>query len=71
MGSDLTPSAEFYAEVGRVFANGEPWGENLEALNILLHGGIRRIPKEFRLVWKYAPAITSLSFANARTARLP
>lgn len=45
---------EFYTEVGRVFVNGEPWGENLEALNILLDGGIRQIPKEFRLVWKHA-----------------
>ena len=45
---------EFYAEVGRVFVNGEPWGENLDALDILLHGGIRQIPKECRLVWKHA-----------------
>jgi len=45
---------EFYAEVGRVFVNGEPWGENLDALNNLLHGGFRQIPKEFRLVWKSA-----------------
>lgn len=45
---------EFYAQVGRVFVDGEPWGENLEALNILLHGGIRQIPKEFRLVWRHA-----------------
>lgn len=45
---------EFYAEVGRVFVNDEPWGENLDALNILLHGGIKQIPKEFRLVWKHA-----------------
>ncbi len=45
---------EFYAEVGRVFAYGKPWSENLEALNILLHGGIRQIPKEFRLVWRHA-----------------
>ncbi len=45
---------EFYAEVGRVFVDGEPWGENLDAFDILLHGGIRQIPKEFRLVWRHA-----------------
>jgi hypothetical protein len=44
MGSGLTRSLEFYVEVGRVFVDGELWGENLEALNILLHGGIRQIP---------------------------
>lgn len=54
MGSGSTRSLEFYAEVGRVFVNGEPWGENLDALDILLHGGIRQIPKECRLVWKHA-----------------
>lgn len=45
---------EFYVEVGRVFVNGELWGENLEALGILLYGGIRQIPNEFRLVWRHA-----------------
>ena len=44
---------EFYAEVGRVFVDGEQWGESLDALDILLHGDIRQIPKEFRLVWRH------------------
>lgn len=35
---------EFYAEVTRIFVNGEPWSENLDALNVLLCGGIREIP---------------------------
>lgn len=54
MESGSTRSLEFYTEVGRVFVNGEPWGENLDALDILLHGDIRQIPKEWRLVWKHA-----------------
>lgn len=45
---------EFYTEVARVFINGETWGENLNTLKILLHGGIRQIPKEFRLIWRHA-----------------
>jgi hypothetical protein len=54
MGSGSTRWRSFTRPVGRVFVDGEPWGENLEALNILLHGGIRQIPKEFRLVWRHA-----------------
>lgn len=53
MGSDLTRLRSFTRPVGRVFVDGEPWGENLNAFDILLHGGIRQIPKEFRLVWKH------------------
>ncbi len=45
---------EFYAEVGRVFVSGEPWGESFDTLNVLLSGGLRQIPKEFRLVWRDA-----------------
>lgn len=45
---------EFYAEIGRVFVNGEPWGENLTALNNLLHGDFGLIPEEFRLIWRNA-----------------
>jgi RNAse (barnase) inhibitor barstar len=45
---------EFYTEVGRVFVGGEPWGENLNALNNLLHGDFGLIPGEFRLVWRHA-----------------
>lgn len=45
---------EFYAEVGRVFVGGEPWGENLDALNNLLCGSFRLIPEEFRIVWQHA-----------------
>ncbi len=45
---------EFYAQVGQVLVNGEPWGENLDALEILLQGGFKSIPKKFRLVWRHA-----------------
>ncbi len=45
---------EFYAEVRRVIVNGEPWGESLDALNVLLSGGFKQIPKGFRLVWRHA-----------------
>lgn len=44
---------EFYAEVGRVFVGGKPWGENLNALNNLLRGNFGSIPGEFRLVWRH------------------
>jgi hypothetical protein len=37
-----------------VFVGGEPWGENLNALNNLLHGDFGLIPGEFRLVWRHA-----------------
>ncbi len=54
MESGLTRWRNFTRPVGRVLVNGEPWGENLEALDNLLYGGFRQIPKEFRLVWKHA-----------------
>lgn len=43
-GEQFDTLEEFYAEVARVFVNGEPWGESLDALNVLLSGGIRQIP---------------------------
>ena len=45
---------EFYAEVGRVFVGGKPWGKNLDALNDLLCGDFGLIPSEFLLVWRHA-----------------
>lgn len=45
---------EFYAEVGRVFFDGKPWGENLDALNHLLNDDFGLLPNKFRLIWRYA-----------------
>jgi len=45
---------EFYAEIGRVLVNGDPWGDNLQALDNLLDGGFRLMPDEFRVVWRHA-----------------
>lgn len=45
---------EFYTEIGRVFVGGKLWGENLDALNDLLHNGFGLTPDEFRLVWRHA-----------------
>lgn len=52
-GARFNTLEEFYAEVGRVFLGGEPWGENLDALNDLLHNDFRLVPT-FRLVWRHA-----------------
>lgn len=52
---------EFYAQVGQVFVKGELWGENLETLNILLHGGIRQIPGIVSAGLETRQAITTLT----------
>ena len=44
---------EFYAEIGRVFFDNQPWGENLDTLNDLLHNH-PELPDKLRLVWRHA-----------------
>ncbi|MBV8887968.1 MAG: barstar family protein [Chroococcidiopsidaceae cyanobacterium CP_BM_RX_35] len=53
-GKQFDTLEEFYAEVGRVFVGGKPWGENLNALNDMLHNSFGQMPDEFRLVWRHA-----------------
>ena len=64
-GEQFDTLEEFYSEVGRVFVNGEPWGESLDALNVLLSGGFKQIPSIISAGLETRTAITSLSFANA------
>lgn len=53
-GRRTTTLAAFYAEVGQVLLDGQPWDENLDALHAVLHGDYGRLPETFRLVWRDA-----------------
>lgn len=53
-GRRTTTLAAFYAEVGQVLLGGQPWGENLDALDEVLHGDYGQVPESFQLVWQYA-----------------
>lgn len=44
---------EFYAEIGRVLVGNQPWGENLDALDDLLHNH-PGLPDKIRIVWRHA-----------------
>lgn len=53
-GRKITTLETFYAEIGRALAGGQPWGENLDALNDVLRGGCGLVPEAFCLIWYHA-----------------
>ncbi|WMT92231.1 barstar family protein [Pelagibacterium sp. H642] len=63
-GDAIDGIASFYAEINRVLMAGEGWtiGQNLDALNDLLHGGFGALASNepVRLVWR--------DFEKSRTA---
>lgn len=50
-GRRTTTLEAFYAEVGQVLLAGQPWDENLDALNEILQGDYGLLPETFQLVW--------------------
>jgi RNAse (barnase) inhibitor barstar len=50
-GRRTTTLEAFYAEVGQVLLAGQPWGENLDALQGILSGDYGQVPDTFRLIW--------------------
>ncbi|MBD2258239.1 barstar family protein [Pseudanabaena sp. FACHB-2040] len=53
-GRQIATLEGFYAEIGRALLGGQPWGENLDALNEVLRGDYGQLPEVFRLVWHHA-----------------
>lgn len=64
-GRRTTTLEAFYAEVGQVLLSGQPWGENLDALDAVLRGDYGLLPETFRLVWRDATAAqTALGYPH-------
>ncbi|MBD2463587.1 barstar family protein [Oscillatoria sp. FACHB-1407] len=64
-GRRTTTLETFYAEVGQVLLNGQPWGENLDALHDVLRGDYGHLPETFRLVWQHTQvAQTALGYPH-------
>jgi RNAse (barnase) inhibitor barstar len=62
-GRRTTTLEAFYAEIGQVLLVGQSWGENLDALHVMLRGDYGQLPETFRLVWRNAKvAQTALGY---------
>lgn len=53
-GRRTTTLAAFYTEIGQVLLAGQPWSENLDALDEVLRGEYGQVPETFRLIWRDA-----------------
>lgn len=64
-GRRTTTLEAFYAEVGQILLAGQPWGENLDALDDVLRGDYGLLPETFQLVWQNAEcAQAALGYAE-------
>lgn len=67
-GRRTTTLEAFYAEIGQVLLAGQPWDENLNALNEILRGDYGLLPEAFQLVWCNA-AIAQTALGYPETIR--